>query len=533
MTRPPLSKPRYEDTLYVKRTEHPMWRGLAYASFFNNPDINVITDLSGNDNHATATNLLPFSPGFSDTDGRGVESSTAIDNTSHRYDLGSITSTNPLALRNSANFTIFARVYYDTAVQGSFPRILDKSDGGNAANGWGFWFNDRTIVMGIDGTTSSYLNGLAAGGAWRNVYIARTGGNVTIISGEGGSVTNSFSRAFPTDTTNAALFNWNHSTDRGYVGIFDAMYVWNRYYDPDLFHASLIEDPYQLFRPRDSITLDEQGVTVALNNATITFGQDDQHDITFGAPQVNQNNATLTLDGKTHTIALGAVDVTQANGTVTFDGKAQTVALGNLQVNQNNASVTFDGKSHTVALGPIQVTGNNATLTLDGKTHGVALGNIQVNQANGTITFQGKTQTVQLPLGVTQNNARITFDGKQQAIGLPIALAQNNASITFTGRQQVISLGQVALNQNNATLTLDGKQQTIAASIVLCPDNATIQWRGKKHIITGPPSGGGASMSEQAFRRRERAQLAAIRADDERLLELLQQDGFIIIEHRD
>jgi len=157
------------------------------------------------------------------------------DATNDRYDLGPITSDNPLSLAGRDAFTLLAWCHF-IQQDSSFPRIIDKSDGGNAANGWGMWSNaSEQIVVGIDGQTSSSTANDAVVYGETNLYSASLTGLGATASGDFYR-NGEFLRADPgagynqpvSTTTNAAIGNWNHATDRMIDGYISHVFVLNR-----------------------------------------------------------------------------------------------------------------------------------------------------------------------------------------------------------------------------------------------------------------------------------------------------------------
>jgi hypothetical protein len=55
--------------------------------------------------------------------------------------------------------------------------------------------------------------------------------------------------AVPSVTTNAAIGNWNHATDRNWHGYIDFIYLWNRVLDLGARRA-IQNNPWQFVKPR-------------------------------------------------------------------------------------------------------------------------------------------------------------------------------------------------------------------------------------------------------------------------------------------
>ncbi len=177
------------------------------------------------------------------------------DATNDRIDLGSITSANPLSFFGKTSLTLFSRLTVGLTPNSGFPRVFDKSNAGNATNGWGFWIGsaggwDGKAVVIIDGTPASItatammttgetatidlvIDGLSIQHFYKNGVLFET--NTAALS------------SFPADTTNAAIGNWNHSTDRMWRGSIDYVYVLNGAATPSQV-AQVYSDPFGPFR---------------------------------------------------------------------------------------------------------------------------------------------------------------------------------------------------------------------------------------------------------------------------------------------
>jgi hypothetical protein len=175
--------------------------------------------------------------------------SAAGDN-NHRLNLGSIDSNNPISLSDASTggeYTIFFRCLCNDFTSLIPNRIMDKSDGGNAANGWMIqsFDNDLDVFYGGSVVLSVSVTGLS--GVWLNCALTVKGGVGTFYV-ENSSSTGSVPSA-PTATTNAAISNWNHSTNRNWDG--DIAYIHMHYgaYSESQVKAYW-KDPYQILKPK-------------------------------------------------------------------------------------------------------------------------------------------------------------------------------------------------------------------------------------------------------------------------------------------
>ena len=218
-----------------------------------------IEDLTGN-NHGTEAGTGEEVNHYYTKYGRGLGVGT--NSASGRITLGLIDGNNPLSCNVNNEISIFGWCTFAVNPQNSFPRLIDKSNGANAVNGWGLAFRregatapDNTINLNIAGT--SYDPGLDALGASDAVNDGKTSGfGVTAASGDidfvwdghlVGSSTGTYT--IPATSTNCAILNWNHTTDRQWG---DAPVYYVAVWDVKLPYQWLLDltyDPYQIFIP--------------------------------------------------------------------------------------------------------------------------------------------------------------------------------------------------------------------------------------------------------------------------------------------
>ena len=211
-------------------------------------------DLSGNGKTA---NIADNGGGNIATTTLGGRAAVSADGaaTAARYNLGSIASSDPLSLVGASVATIIFRVAGPgAALTTSFPRIIDKSDGGLAQNGWAIWVNTTTfpargIVWQIGGGSSmgSAANAFETSSAAQTygVEMRPTGASASHRLYRGGALIETITGTLatpPTTTTNAALLNWNHSTSRMWQGSADFVGVWTRELSASE-HAAIHADP--------------------------------------------------------------------------------------------------------------------------------------------------------------------------------------------------------------------------------------------------------------------------------------------------
>jgi hypothetical protein len=183
------------------------------------------TDLSGNGNNGTLTN----GPTYDSSDGGSI----VFDGDNDYIDLGTIGVSHPLQLNNG--FTI--SWWGIRGIGGDlFQRIIDKSDGGVAANGWSIYPRGQTTpesqltlnYNGTDGTINSSTN--ISSTSWQNWSLTWDQPSGNWIWYLNGSADNSGSTTYniPTVETNARIGTWNHSTAREYKGKFSSFLIYTR-----------------------------------------------------------------------------------------------------------------------------------------------------------------------------------------------------------------------------------------------------------------------------------------------------------------
>jgi len=183
--------------------------------------------------------------------------------TADRINIGSILTTDPLCMCNSEEMTfLFFGVLQGRPWNSSNPRIFDKSDGGSCANGWAVSLADATSVSDMTfWRTSSYSswrydNKLADGKEHSVMFRVISNSVHCFFDGvdQGSRRTGSGTPTFPAPSvaTNAAIGNWNHTTDREFYGHISMVAIWDRALTNDEI-ALLASDPWGLIRPGQSV----------------------------------------------------------------------------------------------------------------------------------------------------------------------------------------------------------------------------------------------------------------------------------------
>lgn len=193
------------------------------------------------------------------------------DNNTHRIDLGSIAAGDRINLNasNTDGCTFMALFRLVENSNNNFPRLFDKSNGGNAAEGWAAYPNvgsnrfdfqaDGVTAVTFTTFTNSYFEG-----NWRLIVITHDGGSANKMYGSqilrnprdkaviAQTETETKTMNFPTTTTNAALGNWNHATDRNFQGQIALIATWDRFKsDHEVQH--LMENWQDAYLPHNGI----------------------------------------------------------------------------------------------------------------------------------------------------------------------------------------------------------------------------------------------------------------------------------------
>lgn len=159
-----------------------------------------------------------------------------FDGVDEYVNFGTITTLNPLQLSSSVGtgMTIMFASWFDTGGD-LFQRIIDKSNGASALNGWAVYANSNTpnagsmlfqdnASVGSDSLTIPVANTWEI---WTYTWAASSG--VWIWYKNGKSVnTGTRTYAVPTVQTNMRIGTWNHSTGRELNGRIAFMSIFNR-----------------------------------------------------------------------------------------------------------------------------------------------------------------------------------------------------------------------------------------------------------------------------------------------------------------
>lgn len=218
----------------------PMWEGAG----------NQVIDLSGRGHHGAHINNSKWT-GTS----KGIGTEFPTDGGTDRINLGSIDSSNPLSGVPTGELSIVTRLYKPATgdLDNSYPRIIDKSDGGSGQNGW-FLFGASLFEFTIGSSTTTPQLSITtpssyADAGWFDIATTvKSGNNHIYIDGvDDTSVGGSGTFTFDPSTVDAAIGNWNHTIDRQWNGYISYIYIW----DSILTQAQvkfLHDDPYFMFQ---------------------------------------------------------------------------------------------------------------------------------------------------------------------------------------------------------------------------------------------------------------------------------------------
>jgi hypothetical protein len=133
-----------------------------------------------------------------------------------------------------------------------YPRIIDKSDGGSAANGWCFYPDggNNNLYFSAGGANNASTTPLNRGIVTGLSFSLNTANTILEMYQDGAQIRGLSSpvSSLPTTTTNAAIGNWNHASDRQYRTPIYAIYVWDRFLEQSE-HVNVNLDPYQFLIP--------------------------------------------------------------------------------------------------------------------------------------------------------------------------------------------------------------------------------------------------------------------------------------------
>jgi len=145
-------------------------------------------------------------------------------------ELGSINSSNPLSLYGQTDFSIDLWLKPDYTGD-EYQRIIDKSDGTSAQNGWAIAYprsTTKNFYLFIDQTDVISYDDSAADGNWRNFIVTRSGAETNLYINSILVDTETITKSIPNDTTNMRIGTWNHSNVREYNGKINSIKIYTK-----------------------------------------------------------------------------------------------------------------------------------------------------------------------------------------------------------------------------------------------------------------------------------------------------------------
>jgi hypothetical protein len=195
----------------------------------------AITDLSGNGSNGILTN----GPTFDSANNGSIQ----FDGLDDYIELGSIDSTHPLSLNNQENIS-WEFWFKPTTTGDPYQRIIDKSNSGNALNGWGIFVNNnpptnKRIAIFIN--NNAIIDYIGDDGyqydEWNHITITKgsTYGWTYKLYNNANLITTATGKSaqFPTTTTNCRIGTWNHSTGREFKGNLGLINIYQKTFEAD------------------------------------------------------------------------------------------------------------------------------------------------------------------------------------------------------------------------------------------------------------------------------------------------------------
>ncbi len=234
----------------------PLTRGLVGYFDLGHSGIGAI-DLTGNLQGITQDNSSADLTPFNGTLGRGT--SFSGDATNDRITLGTIAGAHPLGLAGKVQFSVAVWLRKDDAGDFANPRrIIDKSDAGNAANGWGLFGRSGAdefyfaIDANLGSASGAYPTRLDDGEFHILAAVRQTTGTSGLhwyLDGIEFAAT-TVASTIPTDTTTISIGNINHTTDRMWQGPILNVGVWDRALTPsEVYGLWSPETRWDLYAP--------------------------------------------------------------------------------------------------------------------------------------------------------------------------------------------------------------------------------------------------------------------------------------------
>jgi len=191
---------------------------------------NTLTDLSGNGNNGTLTDMDAATDWVADTDSGGVRA-LDFDGDNDIIRLGTIAVDNVLQLASGA---MSISLWIKPTLSGDlFQRLVDKSDGGNGANGYALYLDAYTYYpsLAFNGNGTQFKADTApTANVWNHLAVTKVDDSPARFYLNGTELSLSLSTAanIPSAECDLSFASWNHSTAREYTGRMDSLALYNR-----------------------------------------------------------------------------------------------------------------------------------------------------------------------------------------------------------------------------------------------------------------------------------------------------------------
>ena len=159
--------------------------------------------------------------------------SLVFDGLDDQVQLGSINSSNLLSFFGVTSMTVMFWVYPQNSGD-PYQRIIDKSNSGNAANGWAVAINHnptttKRVLFMINGVSGiDYFGTEYEFNAWNHMTFTKDSSTHKYYLNGELITTNTISSTFPSTTTDMRIGTWNHSTGREFKGSLSNIGMYNR-----------------------------------------------------------------------------------------------------------------------------------------------------------------------------------------------------------------------------------------------------------------------------------------------------------------
>jgi hypothetical protein len=231
-------------------------------------DGNLIRDLSGMNNHLKPSgmggDLTIQNDSIDRLEGSFIRGTPATLNAEKMF-ISSVSQGHPLSMVQTHSCTVAFRLFYtdDFSNANDFPRIIDKSTGPNAADGWGIWFDSTAvgankIIVGMEGSTFALIPTGTYINAWRTYFVRinphnapgtcdlyMSADNANIRDQVGFVSSNSSNATFTSNTADLNVFN-SPTLSRPFEGRMPWLMVWNRGLTRNEMHE-IARQPFQIF----------------------------------------------------------------------------------------------------------------------------------------------------------------------------------------------------------------------------------------------------------------------------------------------